>query len=167
MVKKLSVAPGWLWYDSVDPGLSETNVSQFNWWLNTSTNDKFICLNPTGGAQVWQKQVGNGTSPSFVNLAFTGGLFTSYTNPGAYPYTTLGSDYIILVDTSLARTITLIASPTNGQQIIIKDNVGSASTNNITVSGNAKNIDGAASFTMNVNYQSVALMYQGTEWRVL
>lgn len=87
--------------------------------------------------------------------------------PGAYPYTTIPQDALILVDTSSARTITPLASPTTGQRHIIKDNVGSAAANNITVTPSGKNIDGAASSTMNVNYGSITIVYNGTQWNIV
>lgn len=89
------------------------------------------------------------------------------TTPGAYPYTTIPQDAVILVDTSSARTITPLASPTTGQMHRIKDNVGSAATNNITITPSGKNIDGAASKVINVNYGSMDIVYNGTQWNVL
>lgn len=89
------------------------------------------------------------------------------TTPGAYPYTTVPQDGLIKVDTSSARTITPLASPTTGQRHIIKDTVGSAAANNITVTPSGKNIDGAASYTINVNYGSITIVYNGTEWSVV
>lgn len=89
------------------------------------------------------------------------------TTPGAYPYTTVPQDQLILVDTSLARTITPLASPTTGQKHIIKDNVGSAATNNITITPSGKNIDGAASTIINLNYGSVTIVYNGTQWLII
>lgn len=88
-------------------------------------------------------------------------------SPGAYPYTTVPQDALILVDTSSARTITPLASPTTGQKHIIKDSVGSAAANNITVTPSGKNIDGAASSTMNINYGSMTIIYNGTEWSII
>jgi hypothetical protein len=95
------------------------------------------------------------------------GRVVKVTTPGGYPYTTLTTDYVILVDTSAARTITPLANPVTGTTYRIKDSVGSASTNNITVTPSGKNIDGAASFVMNVNYQSIDICYNGTEWSIL
>lgn len=89
------------------------------------------------------------------------------TAPGAYPYTTLPTDYIILVDTSSARTINLNASPVTGQTYRIKDNVGSAAANNITITPAAGNIDGSASATISTAYGSVDVCYNGTQWNVL
>lgn len=87
-------------------------------------------------------------------------------SPGAYPYTTIPQDAVILVDTSSARTIVPLASPTTGQKHIIKDSVGSAAANNITVTPSGKNIDGAASSVINVNYGSINIVYNGSEWSI-
>lgn len=87
--------------------------------------------------------------------------------PGAYPYTTTPTDALIKVDTSSARTITPLASPTTGQVHIIKDTVGSAAANNITVTPSGKNIDGAASSIINVNYGSITIVYNGSEWSIV
>lgn len=95
------------------------------------------------------------------------GQVVAVTSPGAYPYTTLATDYVILVDTTAARTINLIGSPVTGQTYRIKDNVGSAATNNITITPAAGNIDGAASYVISTNYASVDLVYNGTQWNVL
>ena len=87
--------------------------------------------------------------------------------PGAYPYTTIPQDGVILVDTSSARTITPLASPTTGQMHRIKDNTGSAGSNNITITPSGKNIDGVASFVIATNYGSADIVYNGTQWNVL
>ncbi len=87
--------------------------------------------------------------------------------PGAYPYTTIPQDNLILVDTSSARSIVPLASPTTGQVHRIKDNVGSAAANNITITPSGKNIDGAASYVINTNYGSVDIIYNGTQWNIL
>lgn len=118
---------------------------------------------------------GKGTVPAPSTTAYTNfgcarfrqGQLVNVTAPGAYPYTTLTSDYVILVDTSAARTINLIASPVTGQTYRIKDNVGSAAANNITITPAAGNIDGAASATINIAYGSVDVVYNGTQWNIL
>ena len=110
------------------------------------------------------------TSTAYTNFGcarFRQGQLVNVTTPGAYPYTTLTSDYVILVDTSAARGITLIASPVTGQTYRIKDNVGSAASNNITITPSAGNIDGSGTYVMNTNYGSVDVVYNGTQWNVL
>lgn len=88
-------------------------------------------------------------------------------SPGAYPYTTIPQDELILVDTSSARTIIPLASPVTGQKHKIKDSVGSAATNNITITPSGKNIDGASSYVINLAYGSVEIIYNGTEWSIV
>lgn len=89
------------------------------------------------------------------------------TTPGAYPYTVLKSDYVIPVDTSTARTINLPAVPVNTPVYIIKDNTGTAATNNITVSGNGNNIDGVASKIINTNYGFLRFVWNGGQWNII
>ena len=88
-------------------------------------------------------------------------------SPGAYPYTVLKSDEVVLVDTSAARTINLPASPQTGITFRIKDSVGTASSFNITVTPAAGNIDGAGSYVININYGSVDVVYNGTSWSIV
>jgi hypothetical protein len=95
------------------------------------------------------------------------GRVVKVTTPGAYPYTSLITDDVIIVDTSSARTINLIASPVTGTTYRIKDVTGSAATNNITVTPNAGNIDGAGTYVMNLNYESIDICYTGSQWSIL
>lgn len=92
------------------------------------------------------------------------GRVVKITSPGAYPYTTLTTDYVILVDTSSARTIVPLAAPVTGTTYRIKDSVGSAAANNITITPSGKNIDGAASYVINNAYGAVDIVYNGSEW---
>ena len=108
----------------------------------------------------------NGGLPSWGN-PLAAGQIVAITTPGAYPYTTLATDFVILVDSSAARTITPLGSPTTGQMYRIKDNTGSAALNNITITPSGKNIDGAASKIINSNYGSVDIVYNGTQWNLL
>lgn len=100
-------------------------------------------------------------------LSTNSGRVVNTTVPGAYPYTTLTTDYVVLVDTSAARTINLVATPVTGTTYRIKDNVGTAAAFNITITPAAGTIDGAASYVISSNWGSVDVIYQGTSWRVL
>lgn len=83
-------------------------------------------------------------------------------------YTVLKSDDIIFTDsTGGAFTITLPITPLNGEIYAIKDTNGTAATNNITVSGNGKNIDGFSTFLLNQAYAESSFVYNGTQWSVL
>jgi len=94
------------------------------------------------------------------------GRVVKITTPGAYPYTTLTTDYVILVDSSVARTITPLAAPVTGTTYVIKDSAGTSGTNPITVTPSGKNIDGAASYVLSSNYGSICIVYNGTEWNI-
>lgn len=104
---------------------------------------------------------------NFTTTAILGGYRIGVTSPGAYPYTTLNIDYVILVNTSAARTINLLAGPNTGQTYIIKDNTGTAGANNITIVPAAGNIDNAANYVISTNNGSAQLVYNGTQWNVI
>lgn len=82
MPKVLSTGSGWIWLDTVDPGQSETNVSQGNLWLNTATNDVFICKVPTIASQVWDKYT------QFTALTSFTPVLTGTSAAGTATYTT-------------------------------------------------------------------------------
>jgi hypothetical protein len=83
-------------------------------------------------------------------------------------YSVNSSDGVISVGTTISGiNITLPLSPVAGKEIIIKDAVGLCATNNITVLGNGKTIDGASSFVMNTNYKALNLIFDGTTWMVV
>ena len=90
-------------------------------------------------------------------------------------YTNINSDYtndkinnFIFADTSANTiTITLQAEPNVGDKVTIHDNTGSFSTNNLTVDGNGKNINGNANLVLSTNDSTTRLIFNGTEWRIL
>lgn len=70
------------------------------------------------------------------------------------------TDHVVLVDVSGgAVTVTLPAAPADGAIFQIKDMMGNAEAENITIAGNGKNIDGDASAVMGVNFQSATVIY--------
>jgi hypothetical protein len=79
------------------------------------------------------------------------------------------TDDVVVVNKTVgsATTVTLPAAPTTGEMLVVKDGKGDAGTNPITVGGNGKTLDGAASYTIDVNSGSVTLVYNGTEWDIL
>lgn len=88
--------------------------------------------------------------------------------PSSYPYTIKPQDALISVDTSgAAPTVTLPASPGQGEKHIVKDRSANAAASNITVSGNGHNIIGttsAASQTISLNGASVTYVYDTSVW---
>jgi hypothetical protein len=101
------------------------------------------------------------------HMAQVGGVFTI---AGLVrEYSTLPTDYLIGVsNTGSATTIWLsTADVASGRTIIVKDESGDANTNNITVATQAsENIDGAATYVINANYESVMIYSDGTNWFV-
>lgn len=83
------------------------------------------------------------------------------------PYTALATDYYISADvTGGAITVRLPNAPATGRIFTVKDKVGLAAVNNITVTtvGGAVNIDGATTFVVNTAYQAVSLIFNGTSY---
>jgi hypothetical protein len=87
-------------------------------------------------------------------------------------FTTTYNDHLILVDVTTGAapiTVQLVGSPIPGQTYVIKDSTGAAATYNITVSGtvSGKTIDGATTSVINVNYGSLTLIFNNSEWNVI
>ena len=105
---------------------------------------------------------------SQVNL---GGSVTIPTGPTAQAVSsniTMAANYNYFVDTTAARTLTLPASPSLGDTILIYDASGTAATNNITVSPNGGKINGqSTNAIIDVNQSSSLFVYTGTTvgWR--
>lgn len=111
---------------------------------------------------------GAGTITIAANTAAQVVAYTAV-NFAASPYTALSTDYYLGVNaTGGAISILLPNGPTMGRIFAIKDNVGIAATNNITVTtvGGVVTIDGAATFVMNTAYESVSLIFNGTSYEV-
>ena len=152
--------------------LSDTTINTGSLILSNSEIGSVATHAITGSGTLKYSNLSFTNSSSNINVSTQTPLVTQtgaiqVTTPGAYPYTAAPQDGVILVDTSVSRTINLPASPATGLQLIIKDNVGSAGANNITVSPAAGNIDGAASLAVNINYASITVVYNGTQWNVI
>lgn len=81
----------------------------------------------------------------------------------------LSSGNKYFVDTSAARTLTLPASPTLGDEVQIFDASGTAGTNNITVSNNSVKINGVLdSALLDVDGVAAVFVYTGSTygWRM-
>lgn len=118
-------------------------------------------------------QVAGSTTASLVANKFVTnkGRRRNVTNT-TISYLVLASDDIIAVGTlSSGITVTLPTSATVGDAYDIKDTVGGAATNNITIdSGSGNKIDSARTFVMSTNYSSMTLVCVGTspnQWSIL
>ncbi len=93
----------------------------------------------------------------------------AYTNVNTTPYVVLVTDVYLGVDSSGgAIQINLPNAPVVGRVIVIKDRTGSAAINAITVTtvGGVVLIDGAITFVMNTNYQSIQVLFDGTTYQI-
>lgn len=99
-----------------------------------------------------------------INGTATARTETIVTDPG--DYTVQPDDYVITVNKTVPEitTITLPASPTESRSIIVKDGQGEATDFPITIDGNGATIDGAPTLILDVNWESVEIIYNGTEW---
>jgi hypothetical protein len=87
----------------------------------------------------------------------------------ASPYTVLAADQFLAVNVSGgAVTIKLPNAPTTGRVIYVKDSTGAAATSNISVTtvGGTVTIDGQTTYTMATNYQSLSLIFDGSNYEV-
>lgn len=81
-------------------------------------------------------------------------------------YAALTTEYFLGVIYDGTVTITLPAG-TVGKVYVIKDAVGDANANPITVVTTGSSIDNLASYIMNTPWGSISLIYNGIEWNVI
>ena len=115
-----------------------------------------------GAANSYLGTNGSGT----LSFSVPGSLLPAYIQPGSYPYTVQSTDYFIGVNTSAARTILLPNAPETLQVFVIKDLIGLAASNNITITtpGGTVLIDGATSQTISQNRGAISYMFNGAAY---
>jgi hypothetical protein len=92
----------------------------------------------------------------------TGGGIVLATRTATTTTAFTSADYLVIGDTTAGNfTASLEASPTSGQIHVIKKKVAA---NILTLSGNGNNIDGAATFPITTQYESVTVQFDGTKW---
>lgn len=104
-----------------------------------------------------------------VGLIDTGEIVFNYVATSTTPYVVLATDYYVSMDsTGAIKTVHLPNAPTTNRMFVIKDQKGTATAFNITVTtvGGIVLIDGAATYVMNTNYQSIQLIFNGTSYEV-
>lgn len=81
-------------------------------------------------------------------------------------YSPSATEYFLGVIYDGTVTITLPAG-TLGKVYVVKDAVGDANTNPITVVTTGSTIDSLISYVMNTDWGSISLIYNGIEWNVI
>jgi len=116
-----------------------------------------------------------GHSTSGNVLTSSGSAWTSAAPAAAgVTYVTKTANYTtqdlegVLADTSGgAFTVTLPASPSTGDQVVIADSGDAFGSNNLTVGRNSSTINGSASdLVLDISGVSVQLIYDGSTWEV-
>ena len=83
-----------------------------------------------------------------------------------------GGITFVLVDTSAPSwinngAVNLPSSPSSvGGRVTVKDDGGQADVKNILVNGNGNTIDGGASQAISVQWATLELIWNGTDWRI-
>lgn len=136
---------------------------------NTQTGGASGTLNNVSPGSSGQVLTSNGASsqPTFQSS----GLIVAVTelNHASSTYVVLSTDYFLSCDTSGGvLTINFPNAPATGRVYVIKDKTGSALASNITLTtvGGSVTLDGATSYVMNANYQSVSLLFNGTVYEI-
>jgi hypothetical protein len=110
--------------------------------------------------------------PDYVDTTALNSALSSYkqeVNLAVSSDITLVAGRRYFVDTTAARTLTLPASPTLGQEIIVIDASESAGTNNITINSNSGKINGTVqNATIDVDGAAASFIYTGATygWRI-
>jgi hypothetical protein len=131
--------------------MSDKNFKVKNGLTIEGTVNTVLTADNAGGILV------NGTSVAMTTVSVSSNI-------------TLQANKRYLVNTTAARTLTLPASPADGDGLEIFDTTGAAATNKITVSSNSLKINGVVQdLEIDVNSDVVSLVYLGLEygWRVI
>lgn len=143
--------------------------------VNSLTGNDGVVVNPVGNNI---NVLGSGIASSGISTAgniYTTGaganltinetqaqFLTNYTQTGI-SYAVLPTDFLIGCSASNI-TITLPAAPVSSRLLVVKDESGTATATPITLNGNGKNINGNATLSLDQNYASFNLYYNGTAW---
>lgn len=123
-------------------------------------------VNVNGGPGIQVIANTSGSNNMVINLTEVSPSYTNV-NFAQSPYTVLTTDYFISVDaTGGPVVINLPDSPASNKEFVIKDRLGQAQTNNITVKSltGSSTVDGQASYTFTDNYESLECLFHGSNY---
>lgn len=104
-----------------------------------------------------------------LTISGTGTTNLNYVTTISTPYVVQATDDFVSMNSfGGARTVQLPNAPATGRVFVIKDHAGTAGSNNITITtvGGVVIIDGSATFVMNTNYQSIQVIFNGSNYEV-
>jgi hypothetical protein len=134
----------------------------------TSATNALNALLPVQTSANGQYLKSDGTNSSWSSLPTPS--FVQMTTVSVSSNITLDVNKRYFVDTSSARTLTLPASPSDGDEIQIFDIIGSAATNKITVDSNSNKINGTVQdLEIDIDHDAFSLIYTGSGygWSVI
>lgn len=116
------------------------------------------------GAKVMLVTDGAGSGAAVIDASTAGGV--SYVTKTAN-YTTANLEGVLADTSGGAFTVTLPASPSAGDQVVIADAGASFGSNNLTVGRNSSTINGVAeNLILDITGVNVQFVYDGSTWRV-
>jgi len=146
-------------------------------WMieNATTGGQIITIKQGSGATV---NIDNGSKAMVITDGAGAGAAVFNSNPtvaaGGLSYVAKTANYTasnlegVLANTNGgAFTVTLPASPSVGDQVVIADSGGAFGTNNCIAGRNGSTIEGtAADLNLNIDGVSVQFVYSGSTWEV-
>lgn len=133
---------------------------------NAALTNSTITVTGSNGITIGGSPVALGGT---LTIAGGGGFSVTAINNASSPYTVLAADEFISANvTAGVISVLLPNAPTTGRAITIKDKVGLAATSNISVTtvGGVVTIDGATTFAMNTAYQSITVVFDGSNYSI-
>lgn len=108
-----------------------------------------------------------------INNVSTGLAAQTAANEGFRGYILKSADYTAAASQRVGAdvsgggfTITLPLAPVAGNLVIVSVFSGDVTVNNLTIAGNGKNVQGAATLVIDVGLATIFITYNGTEWRI-
>ena len=146
------------YYQSSPP---TTGITQGSRWMDSDNGQEYVYINDGNSSQWVQPTV----NPFFGPVSYNTTSVTGTT------YEATSQDYYIGVSFAGMPTIYLPSAPSNGREVVVKDESGNAGAANryITVrgaSGSSETIDNQASAVLNLNNAGVHFIYRGG-WRII
>jgi hypothetical protein len=107
------------------------------------------------------------TAGTVKQIAGVGVGGITYTTVKTANYTAVNNDGVQTNTTAGAFTVTLPATPSNGNQVFVVDSFNTWGTNNLTIGRNGSTIEGSATdLVCDITGVSVQCVYNGTTWDI-